>query len=275
MKFRVNFIIFLMLFSYIKSKDLIWDFGGIVFHPYYLGVAAEVGLKHFLLYMFLDMKSPNVQADLFKFLDTIMPNDKTFGPAGTGDGMTLPAIMRHWQAGTIKAYDVIKMADEHIKKMDKIGYFGSQYEKTLLQRIIHAMFDPKILANNVYPVEAGVQLLKKCAAARNPDGTKKNRNIGCSNWDPLSYKLFREKYPDIFNLFDDVVISGDIQKVKPDEDFYRYIIEKFNLNPERSLLIDDQEVNAKGARKCNIGTLVLKSWDYERLEKELKLCGAL
>jgi len=266
---------FLILFSSIHAKDVIWDFGGIIFHPDKFGVGQQVGLKYFLLYMVMDLKSPNIQSHLFKFLDTVMSDDKRFGAVGTGDGATLPTIMRHWQAGTLSSSDIIKMTDEHIKKMDKIGYFESHYERELIQRVIHAMFDPKILARNVYPVEAGVELLKKCAAAKNPDGSKKNRNFGWSNWDPSSYKYFKKIYPKIFELFDGEFVSGNNHVVKPDKEFYELGIAKFGLNPQNSLLIDDQEVNAKSARECKIGTLVLKNWDYGQLERELRLCGVL
>lgn len=275
MKFRVTFLIFFVLFSSTNGKVLIWDFGGIVFNPDKIGVAKHIGLKHFLLYMIMDMKSPNIQEDLFKFLDTIMPDDKKFGAVGTGDGVTLPTIMRHWQAGTILGPDIAKKANEHIKQMKAIGYFRSEYEAELMQKTINAMFNPKILAKNVYPLEGGVRLLKKCVAAKNSDGSKKNLNIGFSNWDPLSYKYFKKRYEDIFKLFDEVFISGDMKMVKPDKNAYKYIINKLNLKPEECLLIDDQDVNARGARKCKIGTLVLKSWDYEALEKQLKMYGAL
>jgi len=275
MKFKVNFFMILMLFNTIQAKDLIWDFGGIVFHPDKLGVGRAVGLQYFLLYMVMDLKNPNVQNDLFKFLETVMPADKKFGAVGAGDGQILPTIMRHWQAGTLLAPAIIKKTEDHIKKMDKIGYFESHYEKELIRRITRAMFDPKILAQNIYPIQAGVDLLKKCVAAKNADGTKKNNNYGGSNMDPLSFKISKKLYPEIFKLFDGIVISGDIGKVKPDKNFYQHLIKEFNLNPKNSVLIDDQEVNAIGARKCEIGTLILRDWDYKRLEQELKLCGAL
>lgn len=275
MKFKVKLFCLFIIFGSMSAKDLVWDFGGIMFDPSYINMGLRVGPGYFLKYMIMDMQSPNIQDKLFKFLEIVMPDDKKFGPVGSGDGRTLPTIMRHWQAGTILAHDIVKMADEHIKKMDRIGYFGSKYEKDLIQRIIHTMFNPKALAECVYPIEQGVELLKKCISAKNPDGTKKNRNFGCSNWDPLSYKLFKERYPEIFELFDGMVVSGDIGKVKPDRAFYEHIIYEFKLNPKETLLIDDQEVNAKGARRCNIGTLVLKSWDYTILEQQLKLCGAL
>lgn len=276
MKLRVELLLMLTLFNAIKSIDLIWDFGGILFEPYYMGVAGKVGIQNFLLYMIMDQKSPDVQDHLFKFLDTVMPDDKKFGPVGTGDGFTLPPIMRHWQAGTILAPEVIKMTTDHIKKMDRLGYFESQYEKLLLQRIVKTMFDPKILADNIYPVNIGVHLLKRCAAARNPDGSRKNRNIGCSNMDPLTFKLSKEKYPEIFELFDGgIVISGDIGMVKPDKEFYQFVITKFNLDLKSCFLIDDQDVNTKGARACNINTLLLRNRDYKRLEQELISYGAI
>lgn len=275
MKFKGKLFAIFMLFSSLNAKDLVWDFGGIMFDPSYVNMGLKVGPSYFLKYMIMDFRSPDVQNKLFEFLETVMADDKRFGPVGTGDGRILPTIMRHWQAGTILPSEIVKIATEHVQKMDKIGYFGSKYEKDLIQRIIETMFSPEALAECVYPVEQGIDLLKKCISAKNPDGTKRNRNFGCSNWDGVSYKLVKEKYPEVVALFDGIIVSGDIGKVKPDRDFYEHIITEFNLNPVETLLIDDQEVNAKGARKCNMGTLILKSWDYKVLEQQLKLCGAL
>lgn len=275
MRYIFKFIIITFFSCVIHARVLIWDFGGIVFNPDKFGVGFEVGIENFLKYMVMDLKSPNIQRELFEFLETMMRDDKRFGEAGTAEGMPLPTIMRHWQAGTILGPDIVEMSKEHIKKMNKLGYFRSQYERNLMEKIIAAMFDPKILANNIYPLEKGVRLLKKCHEAKNADGTKRNINIGFSNWDPLSYREFYKRYKNIFKYFDYVIISGDIGKVKPDEDAFKYLINKLNLDPADCVLVDDQLVNAKGAAKVGIRSILLKNWDFEKLENDLKLWGAL
>lgn len=274
MKFK-GFLFVLCMCTCLQAKKLIWDFGGVIFRPSYLGVGLDVGPQYFLKYMLMDMKSPNIQSELFKFLDTMMKDDNKFGPVGSGDGTVLPTIMRHWQAGTILGPDIIKMSKEHIERMDKIGYFGSTYEKELFQRVIETMFNPKILAKNIYPVPAGIKLLKKCVAAKNPDGTKMNDNYGWSNMDELSYALSKKLYPHIFALFDGEFISGRRNVVKPDKDFFELGLQEFQLDSKECLLIDDQEVNAKGARDCNIRTIVLKDWNYKELKRQLIAHGAL
>lgn len=38
---------------------------------------------------------------------------------------------------------------------------------------------------------------------------------------------------------DDVLISAEIHKIKPNKDFYNYILNKYNIQPNDLLFIDD------------------------------------
>lgn len=268
-------IMFITQFCY--SKILIWDFGGIIFNPDKLGVAKEIGLHNFILYMIGDLQNPNIQKNLFNFLHQIMPmeNNKHYIPAQTADQMQLPIIMCHWQAGTIKGPDIIKICHKYISKFSKIGYFKSKREENLIKKTIEAMFNPDILANNVYPIEEGVNLLRDCAKARNFDGTKKNINIGFSNWDPLSFEKFYKKNLDAFAYFDHILISGHIGLIKPDKKAYEYLLKKFDLDPKNCILIDDQKINGLGAKKCGIKSILLKNWNYTLLRTKLRKLGVL
>lgn len=273
---KIGLLTIFLVYS-IDAKVLIWDFGGIVFNPDKFGVARAIGIKHFVSYMLLDMKNPNIQKLLFDFLDLIMPkeHDKQYVPAKSAENMQLPLIMCHWQAGTIKGPEIINIVKKKIKEFEKIGFFSSEREKTLLKKTISAIFNPEILAKNVYPLNAGVELLKDCAEARNYDGTRKNINIGFSNWDPLSFDIFYKKYKNVFRHFDNVLVSGHIKLIKPDKRAYQYLLESLKLNPKDCILIDDQKINAAGAKQCNIKSILLKNWDYQKLRNELRKAGAL
>lgn len=258
------------------SKVIIWDFGGITFNPDKVGVAFNIGIHHFLTYMFLDFQNPNIQDMLFGFLEEIQkPDGKQVAVAGTAEGTPLPPIMCDWQAGKISGQEIIAKVKKNIKIFEKLGYFRSEREKILVEKTINAMFNPKVLANNVYPVKAGIDLLKDCAFARNGDGTKKNINIAFSNWDERSFDIFYKINKKYFKYFDEIVISGHIGLIKPDERAFQYVIDKFNLNPRDCILIDDQKVNVKGAEKCGIKTLLLKNMNYKELRLNLQMLGAL
>lgn len=53
----------------------------------------------------------------------------------------------------------------------------------------------------------------------------------------------------------DVLISAEIHKIKPNPDFYNYILAKFDLNPEELLFIDDNIENIDGAKNLGITTI--------------------
>ena len=56
------------------------------------------------------------------------------------------------------------------------------------------------------------------------------------------------KFP-FLSLFDGIVYSAPIKMVKPNPDIFQYLIDKYSLNPENCLFVDDRKENlATGAR---------------------------
>ena len=88
-----------------------------------------------------------------------------------------------------------------------------------------------------------------------------------SNTNELTYdKVIK----DIEYLFDGVVLSYQIHMIKPHEGIYKYLIDKYNINPEESLFVDDREVNIKTANALGIkGRSVLPD-DVEDIRLVLK-----
>ena len=90
------------------------------------------------------------------------------------------------------------------------------------------------------------------------------------------FKNLKEKYPNIkiiiatnhvsfvrnfigesfgIDYLDDVLISAEIHKIKPNKDFYDFILKKYNLLPEELLFLDDNIKNINGADVLNIKTI--------------------
>ena len=57
------------------------------------------------------------------------------------------------------------------------------------------------------------------------------------------------------DYLDDVLISAEIHKIKPNADFYNHILDRFNLLPEELLFLDDNLRNIDGAKKLGINTI--------------------
>lgn len=93
-----------------------------------------------------------------------------------------------------------------------------------------------------------------------------------SNISDYVYKNFKEI---LESLFDGIVVSYEIHKVKPNEAIYKYLLNKYNLNPEDSLFIDDREVNIKTANILGIkGRQVLPD-NIDDIKQVLKEYGVL
>lgn len=73
------------------------------------------------------------------------------------------------------------------------------------------------------------------------------------------------KFP-ILKEFDGIVYSAPIGLVKPDEKIFEYLLNKYSLNPEECVFIDDLKENLAGAARFKIKTYHYQS-DTDNLRK--------
>jgi len=90
------------------------------------------------------------------------------------------------------------------------------------------------------------------------DKLKKN-NYFCyvlSNWSAETFVGMTEDYP-FLKQFDGLLISGQDNLIKPDPAIYKLAIQRFDLDPEKTVFIDDKLENIETARKLNFNTIHL------------------
>jgi putative hydrolase of the HAD superfamily len=75
---------------------------------------------------------------------------------------------------------------------------------------------------------------------------------------------------EFFTLVDGKVISCEIKSAKPEMKIYQSLIDKYNLNPDQCVFIDDIESNLNKARSLNIKTIYY-SEDIDLREELRKL----
>ena len=71
------------------------------------------------------------------------------------------------------------------------------------------------------------------------------------------------------NYLDDLIISAEIHKIKPNSDFYEYILNKYNIDSKELLFVDDNANNIKEAKQLGINTIKVEN-DTNLLEEIFK-----
>ena len=83
---------------------------------------------------------------------------------------------------------------------------------------------------------------------------------------------FRPEQP-IFDLFEDILVSGTEKMMKPDAAIYALAIKRFDVDPAQCLFIDDRIENVRGAEAAGMHGHVFQ--DAETLQAELKRTALL
>ena len=97
--------------------------------------------------------------------------------------------------------------------------------------------------------EESVDILKKL----------KDKNYDCyvlSNWSAETFAGMIDDYP-FLKLFDGLLISGEDKLIKPDHAIYQLARDRFNLNPEETVFIDDKQENIEAALALEFKTIHL------------------
>ena len=107
--------------------------------------------------------------------------------------------------------------------------------------------------------EESIDILKKL----------KDKNYECyvlSNWSAETFLGMTDDYP-FLKLFDGLLISGEDKLIKPDHAIYQLARDRFNLNPEETVFIDDKRENIEAAKGLDFKTIHLT--DPKNIEIEI------
>jgi 2-haloacid dehalogenase len=95
---------------------------------------------------------------------------------------------------------------------------------------------------------------------------------GLSNWSSETFPILRKRY-DFFDLFDGIILSGEVKMIKPDPAIYYLCLELIQKPAKECLFIDDSGPNIARARQIGFDTVQFES--PEQLEEELRSRGLL
>lgn len=89
---------------------------------------------------------------------------------------------------------------------------------------------------------------------------------GLSNWSVETFRRIRPKYA-FLSWFDDILLSGEVKLVKPDERFFQVFLDRIGRKAQECLLVDDSIENITAARQMGFDAIHFQS--PEQLAREL------
>jgi 2-haloacid dehalogenase len=93
-----------------------------------------------------------------------------------------------------------------------------------------------------------------------------------SNWSHEAFPVAYERYG-FMKEFDGLVVSGYEKLLKPDHAIYRVLMERYGINPEESVYIDDNKPNADAA--AELGFRVIHFLSSDQLRDDLRSLGLI
>jgi 2-haloacid dehalogenase len=88
-----------------------------------------------------------------------------------------------------------------------------------------------------------------------------------TNWSAETFPKALERFQ-FLKWFDGIVVSGAEKTRKPFADFFKILLDRYNIDPSASLLIDDNLRNIKGAESVGINGIQFSN--AEQLRTDLK-----
>ena len=110
-----------------------------------------------------------------------------------------------------------------------------------VQRIFDAV--PRFLT----PIEPTIELIRELWQSA-------HRLFVLSNMQHASIK-YLEEHHEIWEMFDGIVISSRIGKVKPEIQIYEHLLNLYELKPAETIFIDDMQENLDAAASLGIQTI--------------------
>lgn len=151
----------------------------------------------------------------------------------------------------VKEKDILLTSEE--KKLEKM--FGPNINDS--EYLLEAK---KIFNNDSIIIGTVEKLIDKLYEPREIDIFKKLKEryknikiIIATNHISLVRNFIEKTFESVY--LDDILISAEMHKIKPDPEFYEFILKKYKIKPNELLFVDDNIDNINSAKKIGIETI--------------------
>lgn len=224
-------------------QAVIFDLGGVLYDKSRIRALRQMKQSLFVRYMMSGYNPRHIQKRYFEVLEQIHPS-RLLKPNSSYQGLMVPQLINDNMAGAVSNEEAIKIFREGIEKIPI-----APVEKRLLLAINEFTFSPKAIASVLVPLD-GVILLHDFVQYRAKFPHLKL--ILLSNFETESFLAVKQKHKDVFDQFDDLIISGDIKLIKPDPAIFQHVLDKHKLEASKCLYFDDAPENIEAAQEMGI-----------------------
>jgi 2-haloacid dehalogenase len=98
------------------------------------------------------------------------------------------------------------------------------------------------------PIQGTIDLFKQLKESG------KYKIYALTNWSAETFPVALERY-DFMGWFDGIVVSGAEKMRKPAPEFYQLLLDRYNVDPQEALFIDDNLRNVLAAEKMGITSI--------------------
>jgi 2-haloacid dehalogenase len=142
-------------------------------------------------------------------------------------------------AGRSFAEGIAELIREHPGQAEAIEAYGSRWDEMLGGAF-----------------EDSVQVMRELRRASVPV-------YALSNWSRETYAATRDRFP-FLDEFDGILISGDVGVGKPDPAIFREFLDRFGLDADSTVFVDDSPANVAVAQALGIEAIQFRSADQLR-----------
>lgn len=234
-----------------EKLNLVFDLFGVIFHIRKWRALRYLGLQQCFKYLITTRKSPFHEYLLL--LDKLRKEAPSeFQDVVTYKGIYLPATFCKWMKGQCTSEDFLQKALSFIDQLENNGYFKDKEHKQIVDSLLRISIVPEVRINLVYPSNELISLVQ--------DATKKGHKCYVlSNIDSELAKLLETTYSNIFQLFSGAVVSCNVELLKPQQEIYEDLLNKYELIPQTCYFIDDQQENIETAKHLGMHTHLFKA----------------
>jgi len=231
-----------------RPINIICDLGGVLMDTHIPAAFWHLGPLNYAYYVANSWpKTKPLQRLLYQTFNAIKPRDPQETLACDNHGHLLPQLMCDCLKGTQTPAQLLTLVNDPIITTNDL----SHAEKSILKPLMQIIFDAETFINTRKFLPSGLEFLQDCK-------DRGHRIYLLSNWDALSFSLLEEYYPEFFDYFDGVIVSGRCGLLKPDPAIYQHLLATYQLNPRECIFLDDQVENIIAAQKLGIRSFLIK-----------------
>jgi FMN phosphatase YigB (HAD superfamily) len=241
------------------KTSIIFDLDGVLCTTNTLQAFREIGILLTFQYIFEQWKIPS-QNELYKIIMSTPAKSKV--QSFITDTLRMPQIVVDWQCGLQSTHDLQNAMIQNINNANL-----THIQKKFWIKAIILQTTPEMLIASRCIIPGAVQLLHDLKYA----GYK---IYIISNWDLVSFPLFKKNFPKIFTfnnkkMFDGIMTSGKAGIVKPHHTIFEKSLIEFNIQATDALFIDDVIENVQAAQKFGISSIHCIKQNLKYVRKHL------